>query len=107
MIIMNYGPNDVISENVIGYITKQDGDGITVYEVMEMTIKHPEAPDLTVIQKFEVRKRGNIKSGSVMYDPLQTFNSAQNVMSALADNYGRWREIDKHNLLVQFQCCSY
>jgi len=63
MIVYNYDHNDIVNEEVICYYTKTNGNAISLYSVVELTIKHPEAKELAVVKTIDTRfiRAGNIQ----------------------------------------------
>lgn len=78
MIVYNYDPSDIVNEEVLCYYTKTNGNDISLYSVVKLTIKHPEAKDLACVKTIETRF---VRSGKIQDMPSEhLLNSAMNNM---------------------------
>ena len=52
-IIFNYQPEDIVKKKHICYYTKDNGLDIELHEIIELYIKHPQAPNHSVVPRFD------------------------------------------------------
>jgi hypothetical protein len=53
MIVFNYSKKGIVSKKHICYFTEVKNDGIYLKEVVELTIRHPEAPEDAYVKKMD------------------------------------------------------
>jgi len=89
MIIINRIPNDLVSEKHICYFTKREStlsdSTISLYEVVELKLKHPEAPEHAFINDFDVIKIAEEKIGTIEAGDLLLLESTQNLTKRNCD----------------------
>ena len=53
-----------------------DGEHIALYEVVENSYKHPDAPDLAVIQQVDLERTGDYKVTDIKAAPILLLKNA-------------------------------
>ena len=85
MIIFNEETKDIVSEKHICYYTITNGSKLILKEIVEVTLKHPQAKELAFITKTDER---HIKE----YDRREVEASASILLEAAQNNIKTIRE---------------
>lgn len=55
-LVLNYNPEDIVSEKVMGYYTQEYSDNkIRLVAFVELKVKHPEAPDHAMLPVIDTK----------------------------------------------------
>ena len=74
-----------VKEKHVCWNVRKDSDIYILEEIVESYYKHPDAPDLALIVKYDKKRIADIKRSSIYYAPIHLFVSASKNIDIVID----------------------